>query len=668
MKFIKKDLLQIAMRKMPSPEADKLLLLDAFVHGKKSERILVVTLYYAVEQQPVLRVFLSESNWISYSLEEQKWTRKTLDKISLECIQDSVNRRNCSVTNNAIKAIKAMFPNFLWVIDAASIDAIQRLLQRTQEAEQYSAKESRAKEALHKLGPIPQISHEDLVALAEKHQSKANIIYWVEHERNPLTNEWEPYTEAYCTRCKQRTQIDFAWANGNTCTCPECGIEANMITPSKMKNGWHDKLDAIRYYTSGEVAFAVGYHIERDLHITSANPRKKQKNYKIEDTVLGQESELYIFTPKEAFFFAKWEAGYMGQKYPVDDWSLKQKLRENKPYVVAQELTEDTLKGTVLENSHVWDYVSQMQNKEVRWMGAMEYCAAYLKATGLENLLHIGMLKIVREKAYGSQVLNKAADFKKLKPSEILGLNKEEINRAMENSWNGTALLYYKKAKDEGWDITEEELHVIDEIMCNTYSKQRFDFVAGKNLKKAIRYIERQSKKENLSPTGILMLWGDYMRDAKKLNYDLEKETLHYPSHLKEMHDRVAIVIKTLGVKAYEQAVSKRAKELEQFAFSNEEYLIRPAQSAKEFVEEGTKLDHCVAGYVQDHAGGETAIFFIRKLSNPEEPYFTLEFDEKRQTVRQNRGFKNCEPPAEVTQFVRQWLKELSRRKGKKAA
>ncbi len=57
--------------------------------------------------------------------------------------------------------------------------------------------------------------------------------------------------------------------------------------------------------------------------------------------------------------------------------------------------------------------------------------------------------------------------------------------------------------------------------------------------------------------------------------------------------------------------------------------MIRPCADENELIAEGKALHHCVANYAQDHAEGKTAIFFIRKTSAPDEPFYTLEFDEK---------------------------------------
>lgn len=56
-------------------------------------------------------------------------------------------------------------------------------------------------------------------------------------------------------------------------------------------------------------------------------------------------------------------------------------------------------------------------------------------------------------------------------------------------------------------------------------------------------------------------------------------------------------------------------------------------------------------------AKGETMILFVRKESEPNTPYFTLEYKDNR--VIQCRGFKNCGMPPEVNAFVKVFEKKM---------
>ena len=53
---------------------------------------------------------------------------------------------------------------------------------------------------------------------------------------------------------------------------------------------------------------------------------------------------------------------------------------------------------------------------------------------------------------------------------------------------------------------------------------------------------------------------------------------------------------------------------------------------------------------------GELTIFFIRRKDKPDEPWYTLNFNEKRLSVTENRGMRNCERTDGVRNFENTWL------------
>ena len=99
-----------------------------------------------------------------------------------------------------------------------------------------------------------------------------------------------------------------------------------------------------------------------------------------------------------------------------------------------------------------------------------------------------------------------------------------------------------------------------------------------------------------------------------------------------------------------------RRRVLRKYSYVANGLLIRPAASQQELTAEGNALHHCVGTYGKRHAVGETAIFFIRRTARPRESYYTLELDEKKLEVRQNRGARNCPRAPEVEAFEKEWL------------
>ena len=109
-------------------------------------------------------------------------------------------------------------------------------------------------------------------------------------------------------------------------------------------------------------------------------------------------------------------------------------------------------------------------------------------------------------------------------------------------------------------------------------------------------------------------------------------------------------------IKAKTKNFKKAVEKLLPMAWEQAGLLIRPAATAKELIREGAALHHCVGGYAERMAKGETAIFFIRRAEEPDKPFYTLELRDK--TVIQcrtahNKSYEQDEP---VHAFVREWL------------
>ena len=107
-----------------------------------------------------------------------------------------------------------------------------------------------------------------------------------------------------------------------------------------------------------------------------------------------------------------------------------------------------------------------------------------------------------------------------------------------------------------------------------------------------------------------------------------------------------------------------KVERLEKYSCQKDGLLIRPARTQEELAEDGKALHHCVCGYIQRMAEGETAIFFIRKADAPDTPYFTLELQKKRviqcRTAR-NASYTQC---PEVLAFVQEWERTVAAKGG----
>lgn len=110
--------------------------------------------------------------------------------------------------------------------------------------------------------------------------------------------------------------------------------------------------------------------------------------------------------------------------------------------------------------------------------------------------------------------------------------------------------------------------------------------------------------------------------------------------------------------KELEKKMEKLDKERAALNYEEDEFIIRIPEKLSEIVTEGNALRHCVGGYTERHAMGNTTILFLRRKSEIDKPFYTIEVN--RGNVVQIHGFGNrwlgCNPEAIPT--VARWLKK----------
>lgn len=177
------------------------------------------------------------------------------------------------------------------------------------------------------------------------------------------------------------------------------------------------------------------------------------------------------------------------------------------------------------------------------------------------------------------------------------------------------------------------------------------------STEKFIGYLEKQCKLLKEKGKMVLRTYRDYLSMVKDLKLP-KTESVLFPKNVNVEHDRVMKIKTDKIYKAQNTKLKKRAKILETLSYENEEFLIRPLMNSSDFLNESSVLNHCVKTYIDRCARGETNIFGIRKASDPETPYFTLQLSNEGKVIT-NLGKNNCQPPKEVINFVRKWKRKV---------
>ncbi len=270
--------------------------------------------------------------------------------------------------------------------------------------------------------------------------------------------------------------------------------------------------------------------------------------------------------------------------------------------------------------------------------------ASYLQSTlfcpWIEKFIKCGFLNMAfSHHIAGEQYIDRT----KTKLHEILKITKYEykvFSSLACPDWHDIDII--KSFRETKKVITNEIIYDLRMLSCN------YENVI--DLMKAMSYEKALSRYKEAGYT-----YADYIKMAIILNYDLRNDSVVWPQDLERAHDTAVTLFNKEKAKKLKQRMLNLAKE---YNFENDYYKIVIPKSSNEIVREGQKLHHCVASYVDDVAAGKTTILFVRKKEDIKTPYFTIEI--KNGELIQAHGLKNCDPPEDVDQFIKDFLSYLN--------
>jgi len=291
----------------------------------------------------------------------------------------------------------------------------------------------------------------------------------------------------------------------------------------------------------------------------------------------------------------------------------------------------------------------------------MDYLHLYCKHRNLEYLMKTGYDCVLLESCNGfwggqkSLSLMTGIDWESNNMLKMLGLNRTEFKVLQ-----GHEELYplYLRWKEIFPDCTPEELLALAGTFgYSQYEMQKFCEITETKPPRLALYLSGQNI--------CLYDYRDYLEQCRKLDYNLHDTAISMPHHFIAMHTRLTEIIQYKADKVHEQHLKERISERKILEFQSGKLLICQPKSLNEIIDEGRRLCHCVGGYARRHAEGILHILFLRRISNPETPYYTMEVSTKGKIV-QCRGYKNnaiqtggTPKPPEIEEFEVKYQKYL---------
>ena len=475
---------------------------------------------------------------------------------------------------------------------------------------------------------------------------------------------------AYCTACRHEVRIAAAKHNASG-TCPRCKKKITFKCRGRRGRIFDRATVQVLQKAEGNglvLRIIKVYRSFADSDIPNHFEIWENARQFITLSSSGQCSvDAYYYHYKAGYDLTPWCNGYR----PVfDRW--KYNFTADMSGVLYQRNLSDTLKDTP------WAY-SQLEafSGIASFSGVATFLSAYIKRPKIEHLIKMKLYRLVSGIIYGGYSYSalQAINFNGENMRAILGIDRPyfPLLRELNPSIDQLHLIRQLLQADHKPSTEQIKWFIASKISNADAAKE---LLAHMSVHKLQRYVELQFAPEDEAAlkrvdyykmNTLITDYHDYLCMCKELQYDVKNSFILFPRELKAAHDSVAKTLKDKRTAEHEKAIAGSFDEWQKrYQYQSKELMMIPPHSAKEIVDEGAALHHCVRLYVKNVAEKKSVILFVRSVDEPDKSLCTVEVKDGQ--VTQARGFDNEEPPAQITAFIEQWKQRVLYASDKAAA
>lgn len=475
---------------------------------------------------------------------------------------------------------------------------------------------------------------------------------------------------AYCTACRHEVRIAAAKHNTSG-LCPRCKKEITFKCRGRRGRIFDRATAQVLQKAEGNglvLRIIKVYRSFADSDIPNHFEIWENARQFITLSSSGQCSvDAYYYHYKAGYDLTPWCNGYR----PVfDRW--KYNFTADMSGVLYQRNLSDTLKDTP------WAY-SQLEafSGIASFSGVATFLSAYIKRPKIEHLIKMKLYRLVSGIIYGGYSYSalQAINFNGENMRAILGIDRPyfPLLRELNPSIDQLHLIRQLLQADHKPSTEQIKWFIASKISNADAAKE---LLAHMSVHKLQRYVEQQFAPEDEAAlkrvdyykiNTLITDYHDYLCMCKELQYDVKNSFILFPRELKAAHDSVAKTLKDKRTAEHEKAIAGSFDEWQKrYQYQSKELMMIPPHSAKEIVDEGAALHHCVRLYVKNVAEKKSVILFVRSVDEPDKSLCTVEVKDGQ--VTQARGFDNEEPPAQITAFIEQWKQRVLYASDKAAA
>lgn len=292
----------------------------------------------------------------------------------------------------------------------------------------------------------------------------------------------------------------------------------------------------------------------------------------------------------------------------------------------------------------------------------------------IEKMSKVGLFQLAKEEIKRSTWFSEKSEYQDSNElTKMLHIDSFRLKRLTKLNGGRSMLKWFQHEKVNNKQYPDECIKYFSD---RSVEPKELSFILDRmTVVKACNYLKKQEKYyPGKSLSVIISNWEDYLKMAKRLKMDVTKELFYKPKNINEAHARVIELMEEngLSIKAGEIAdkypkVEEILAELkEKYSYQDKKFTIIIPERIEDMLNESNALSLCMDRddrYYERISIRETYIAFLRKQSEPEQPWYVIEF-EPNGTLRQEStvGDNKNKDFDEAIPFIKKWQRELSKR------
>lgn len=276
------------------------------------------------------------------------------------------------------------------------------------------------------------------------------------------------------------------------------------------------------------------------------------------------------------------------------------------------------------------------------------YLYAVMRLPVIEKTLKAGLFNLTDELTRKFSLADELSNKKARKLTDVLGVSSKILGIIRDENMNLQTITEVRKIAEADQTYDADAHRELMRVASIDYYKPNMAVIVivaeiasdyGIKISNICKYLQECYDDQCIPVDEAARIWRDWLRMGTQMKYNLKKLSDCTPRSLKKEHDRALFAWKALQEKQMVDRFKESAKENLKYEWKKGAYQVVVPMTPEEIVAEGVAQRHCVGSYVNSVREGRTCIVFIRKKTDPDHSFFTMEI--LNGYIVQVKGFDN---------------------------